>query len=255
MYLQKGMWQGKRILPEAWIEAATSKQIENGNQAENDWNQGYGYQFWRCRHNAYRGDGAFGMFCVVMPDQDAVLAITAGTPNMGGVLNLVWDHLLPAMGSATPLVADAPAQETFTRKLSSLAYFPPRGALGSPVAAKVSGKTYTLETNESKFERITFDFSGSGCVITIRNPGGEHCIVYGRGMWQDGLTALFGSSSRYVASSMWTVEDTFVTTLRLYETPFVYTMTCHFTEDQLVIDVVVNVAFGPTQFQLTGRTD
>ena len=41
---------------------------------------GYGYQFWRCRHGAYRGDGAFGQLVVVMPEQDAVFVGTAATP-------------------------------------------------------------------------------------------------------------------------------------------------------------------------------
>lgn len=59
--------------------------------------QGYGYQFWRCRYNNYRGDGAFGQFCIVMPEQDAVLAITSGTTNIHGILDLVWEYLLPAM--------------------------------------------------------------------------------------------------------------------------------------------------------------
>lgn len=50
------------------IREATSKQIDNDNVAI-EWRQGYGYQFWRCRHNAYRGDGAFGQFCVVVPER------------------------------------------------------------------------------------------------------------------------------------------------------------------------------------------
>ena len=55
---------------------------DNADDSVNDWAQGYGYQFWRCRHNVYRGDGAFGQFCIVMPDQDAVLAITSGVEIM-----------------------------------------------------------------------------------------------------------------------------------------------------------------------------
>lgn len=47
---------------------ATGRQVSNGSQPNSDWNPGYGFQFWRCRHNAYRGDGAFGQYCVVMPD-------------------------------------------------------------------------------------------------------------------------------------------------------------------------------------------
>ena len=48
------------------------------------------------RHG-YRGDGAYGQFCVVLPEQDAVIATTGGTENMQGILDAVWTHLLPAM--------------------------------------------------------------------------------------------------------------------------------------------------------------
>ena len=99
LYLNKGIWGERRILSEAWVEEATSYQVSNGDDPESDWAQGYGYQFWRCRHNIYRGDGAFGQYSIVMPEQDAVLAITGGVGDMQQPLNLVWDILLPAMGT------------------------------------------------------------------------------------------------------------------------------------------------------------
>ena len=100
LYLQHGQWNGKQIVPAAWVAQATSKQVLNGNDPTKDWNQGYGFQFWRCRHDVYRGDGAFGQFCIVMPDQDVVVAITADTKDMQAELNLVWDKLLPAFQAA-----------------------------------------------------------------------------------------------------------------------------------------------------------
>jgi CubicO group peptidase (beta-lactamase class C family) len=68
--------------------------VSNGADAASDWNQGYGFQFWRCRHNAFRGDGKDGQFCIVLPDQDAVVVMTANTTNMQAQLSLVWEHLL-----------------------------------------------------------------------------------------------------------------------------------------------------------------
>lgn len=96
LYLQRGVWNGHQILPAAWVDQATSKQVSNGSDPERDWDQGYGFQFWRCRHGAYRGDGKDGQFCIVLPEQDAVVAITANTGDMQAELNLVWDKLLPA---------------------------------------------------------------------------------------------------------------------------------------------------------------
>ncbi len=101
MLLQKGTWHNKRILPQAWVEEATSYHSDNSANENPDWAQGYGYQFWRCRHNAYRRRRRLRPMCVVMPDQDTVLAMTGGLDDMQAVLDLVWAaHLLPAMRPA-----------------------------------------------------------------------------------------------------------------------------------------------------------
>lgn len=99
LYLQRGVWNGEQVVPLEWTLAATSWQVPNGDPREpSDWSQGYGYQFWRCRHNAFRADGKEGQFCVVMPEQDAVVVITADLVDMQEELDEVWRHLLPALG-------------------------------------------------------------------------------------------------------------------------------------------------------------
>ncbi|MBO4557297.1 MAG: serine hydrolase [Bacteroidales bacterium] len=99
-----GKWQGKQVIPAGWVAEATKAQIDNRpadfdpeNDPNPDWHQGYCYQMWRCRHNAFRADGAYGQYIIVMPDQDAVIAITADVANMQTELNLVWDYLLPVL--------------------------------------------------------------------------------------------------------------------------------------------------------------
>ncbi len=101
--LQKGAWNGKQLLNQEWIETATTEKIrQNPNAtpdelASSDWLQGYCYQMWRCRHNAFRADGAAGQFIVIIPDKEAVVAITADLSDMQSELNLVWEHILPAL--------------------------------------------------------------------------------------------------------------------------------------------------------------
>jgi CubicO group peptidase (beta-lactamase class C family) len=119
LYLQKGKWNGKQLLPAEWIEQATSKQVSNGTDPASDWNQGYGFQFWRCRHGAYRGDGAFGQFCIVLPRQDVVIAMTADTKDLQGVLNLVWDKLFIGIHDS-PLPANAGEEEKLKQTLANL---------------------------------------------------------------------------------------------------------------------------------------
>ena len=103
LYLQKGRWNGKQLVPENWVEQATSKQVLNDQEGHSkigiDWVQGYGFQFWRCTHNAFRGDGANGQLCVVIPEKEAVIAITADTNRFQDEMNAIWDKLYPAFGS------------------------------------------------------------------------------------------------------------------------------------------------------------
>ena len=94
--LNKGVWQGRQVLPPDWLEKATSKQIRNdGQNPHPDWSLGYGYQFWRTRGNRFRGDGMFGQACMISPEQNMVVAITAGINNMGEEFDLLNDYLFP----------------------------------------------------------------------------------------------------------------------------------------------------------------
>lgn len=119
LYLQKGKWNGKQLLPAEWVDKATSKQVSNGSDPTRDWDQGYGFQFWRCRHNAYRGDGKDGQFCIVLPEQDAVIAITANARDMQQQLNIVWDKLLPGFHDK-PLDENADEQAKLKATIAKL---------------------------------------------------------------------------------------------------------------------------------------
>jgi CubicO group peptidase (beta-lactamase class C family) len=119
LYLQGGKWKGKELIHSSWVKQATSKQVSNGRNSLHDWQQGYGFQFWRCRHGAFRGDGKDGQFCIVLPEQDAVIAITANTRDMQGALNLVWDKLLPAF-TGKPIKENPDAQARLKATISKL---------------------------------------------------------------------------------------------------------------------------------------
>ena len=115
LYLQKGQWDGVQLIPEQWVEQATSVQVANPGEPNPDWRQGYGFQFWMSRHG-YRGDGAFGQFCVVLPEHETVIVTTACTLDMQAVLDAMWTHLLPGLRPAAPDSRSAqdtgPAEDT-----------------------------------------------------------------------------------------------------------------------------------------------
>jgi CubicO group peptidase (beta-lactamase class C family) len=244
LYLQKGKWNRKRILTEAWVEEATASHIAN-DRTDSDWHQGYGYQFWRCQHNAYRGDGAFGQYCIVMPEQDAVLAITSAVDDMQAVLNQVWAYLLPAFEQSA-LPADASARATLAQRLSGLALLSPYGVPYSPLAAGLSGKTYLLEHNRMKIEAVSFEFGTKESQVVVRDNDGEHAIVCRPGEWTESRALLFGGQPAVsVTSGAWISTDTFLISLRWYETPFYNTYSCRFKDGRVLISTWINVSFGP----------
>jgi len=105
--LQKGNWNGRQLLPQSWFDQATTIQIESlpagvkkedvkVKKEDSDWLQGYGYQMWMCRYDAYRADGARGQFIIILPKYDAVIVATADIGDMQAEINLIWKYLMPA---------------------------------------------------------------------------------------------------------------------------------------------------------------
>lgn len=254
LYLQKGKWEGRQLVPEAWIAAATSRQTANGSNPSSDWDQGYGYQFWRCRNGAYRGDGAFGQYCIVLPEQDAVVAITAGVRDMQAVLNLVWDKLLPAM-KPSPLEADHAAAERLQRRLKSLSLRPMEG--GVAPSAKIWGRKYAFPTNDHKLDAIMLEGTSGGPVATLVTwwNGVEQRIACERGVWRKGQATWSALPPTPVAASgSWTGERTYTAKICFYETPFIITVRLNYDGDELRLNSERNVGFGPTkEAELVGK--
>jgi len=254
LYLQKGKWNGKQLVPAKWIEAATARQTSNGSNPNSDWDQGYGYQFWRCRNGLYRGDGAFGQFCIVMEDQDAVVAMTCGTRNMQGVMNLVWDKLLPAM-QPKRLKADKEAHKKLKDRLADLALRPQQGSGSSGAFVQMSGRRFLLSTNNLKLEAVALEVGNNGQVaLATRCNGVEQRVACGNGEWKKGRMTYAQLPEQPVAvSGAWTGDGIYTAKLCFYETPFVITAKLQFSNDQLLCDLESNVGFGQTkQPQLVG---
>src|SRR5262249_5047912 len=182
LYLQKGMWNGKQLIPASWVEQATSMQTANGSSPTSDWDQGYGYQFWRSRHNSYRGDGAFGQYCMVIPELDAVVAITSGVRDMQKVMNLVWDKLLPIMKPGS-LPEDAAVHRQLESRLARLTVKFAEGVASSPVSSKVSGEWFEFTENDRGIKAMSFDFSSSSPTLRVRTSSGETHTPIGMSSW------------------------------------------------------------------------
>ncbi len=271
LFLQKGKWNGKQIIPAEWIEEASTSKIDQApdmpreKKDSSDWTQGYCYQMWRCRHNAYRADGAFGQFIIIMPEEDAVIAITAETPNMQDEINLVWNYLLPGMQSEKPEENNR-VYVDLKNRLSSLALPNLPVSKDSGLAGEISGKTFTLAPNSKNLESLTFTFSGTECRVTEKTDKDTYEITFGSATWRPGLTNKPGPSlvsaaltntaflypAKIAASYTWTDENTLKLILRYIESPHSETLICRFNHNRLEADIMNSFDYGKQKVTFTG---
>ncbi len=263
LYLQRGRWNGRQLLPAAWADSATARQTANGSNPASDWDQGYGYQFWRSRHG-FRGDGAFGQYMLVLPEQDAVVAITSGVRDMQAVLDLVWDKLLPAMRPAA--LPDDPAAEGALRAaLARLRVRTPDGRPTGPLARRVSGRWYAFPDNDRGVRALALDLTARAPALLVRTAAGETRTPVGLGSWVRSGTGFANGMERLLsvhagpavaASGAWTSDSVFTVKLVAPETPFYSTLDFRFSGDQLVLDSRHHVNFGPTELpRLVGTAE
>lgn len=258
--LRRGSWNGRRLLSEDWIALMTSKQTETRRPAASDWGCGYGFQFWRCiPHGVYRADGARGQFTIVMPEQDAVLSLTAGVDDMQKELTLVWEHLLPAMKSS-PLPEDELARDELKAKCASLSLPTVKGAREGGLSV-VMGKEFAYEKNERGIKSMTLSQTADGWDVVFDSPFGVQRIPIGYGAWKYGkirlekeshesLGALVGEQPT-ASSGAWTAPDVFTSRTYLCGGPSCFDVTLKFTAATISCDVKFTAMRRP-KFTLVG---
>ncbi|MFT3889383.1 MAG: serine hydrolase domain-containing protein [Arachnia sp.] len=212
-WLDGGVWQGQRIVPEGYAADAPkpSRASLAGPDDGGDWSRGYGASFWSQAHG-YRGDGAFGQFAVVLPEQDVAVAITSETEIMQDTLDLLWRHLLPAI-DAEP---DPSADEELALRLARLECRPLSGTeRRDPITLPRDPSSHLPET----FSSATLEPAADGHVLRFALPDGELATAVGDGQWLESRWATpRGPELVLAASGAWR-DGVFVAELRLAETP------------------------------------
>lgn len=262
LYLDQGRYGGRQIVSRSWVAEATRAQVRqpltgappgvdpSALPATSDWHQGYGYQFWRCRHDAFRGDGAFGQYCIVLPDKRTVVALTSCTPDMQGLLNLVWQNLLPGLREA-PLTSDPAAAARLRDKLAGLTLPIPKGASHSPEAARIGGRRFVLEPNSMGTVAVTLHFDDASCAFELEIAGRRSSVRAGLGGWREGFTDLPGAPPefteligainrmpgpiRVAAAAAWSSDQVLDMQWRYNETPHFDAVSCVIEGDQIRI--------------------
>jgi CubicO group peptidase (beta-lactamase class C family) len=229
LYLQQGRWQGAQLIPGEWVAEATPKQVDNPGEANPDWQQGYGFQFWMSRHG-YRGDGAFGQFCVILPEHETVIVTTAYTIKMQALLDAMWAHLLPGLGAAGPGTA---AQDRLSARPSRLGLPACRADPAPQDWAQWTSQLFTVASGgDGRQVRPTLTAIGvarpaGGWQLSLIERGNALAFPVGAGAWAVSEPAdSHGETIPVAASGGWLDGHTLRAEVIFLETPHRMDIAC-----------------------------
>ena len=215
--LNGGKWGAAQLLPAAYVQAATAKQIDNSLGG----NGGYGYQIWCERDQGFSFRGMGSQYAIAVPAKDFLftcIADTQGAPAGSPIPDVMWEEIYPHLADGA-LPADHTAQAALTAKLESLAVLPLLGNPTAPVAATVNGAWYGLEANPMGITRLCLSFSGDQGMWEYTNAQGDNVLRFGigrvvagnfpqRNYFGDQIGMISGREYECLASAAWVDAQT-----------------------------------------------
>jgi CubicO group peptidase (beta-lactamase class C family) len=212
-----GMWGEERVLPEEYVSAATSKQIDNTNRG----NPGYGYQIWRDKENGFSFRGMGSQYAICFPDKEFLftrISDTQGAPSGSAIPAVMREELYPYL-SDEPLPENTDAQAELSHKINGLAVLPLPGKSGARAASEVDGAGYSLEDNPMGITKMCLSFKGDQGKWEYTNGQGDNVLQFGIGRLVSGkfpqrnyfgeqIGTVPGTEYDCLASAAWIDEQT-----------------------------------------------
>ncbi len=158
LYLRRGQWNGRQLLPAAWVEQVFHPTVDMGFGSAAPVFK-YANGWWSIpSKRAYFTAGFNRQLIVVLPDIDVVVAVT-GRRNYP--LPAFIDHITAAAHSREPLPADATAQDQLAARIRDAGVEKPSATpITTPeLAATISRKAWLLERNGMGIQRLLLDLT------------------------------------------------------------------------------------------------
>ena len=194
--LNRGAWEGRQLLNAAWVDRATSKLTDSYPPEINAHESyGYGYQIWRGERNSFRVSGGYGQYCCVYPQENLVVATTAGEFQCNdSILDAVERFLLPACGRCNEDCADM--QEQLKESAARLHIeMPIVGEKSVGPAIQYSGVRYLLSPSHLDYRWIRLSFGEEADRVEFGYFDRSFSVPVGHGEWLPGETCVDDSET------------------------------------------------------------
>ncbi|MGO4372288.1 serine hydrolase domain-containing protein, partial [Paenibacillus sp. MCAF20] len=271
MLLDKGIYRGRRIVSEQYIELATNFQSDNSGWSDRvDSSQGYGYQFHLCRGGCYRGDGSFGQLCFVAPKQRLVIAVTASFKSMNRLqelLDLIYAFIIDSIEASGTSLLNRSHYSELQYRLAQMAY--PLQELPNHRGQQMNlhkrsyritrGASHDNYLQDSKRPpiRVQFEQNKDEFVMLLHFLEGKerrlkfdfNKTLHIKDMF---IKDLAWHEQQVVTHARWEGTDSLMLTLLYIETPYVVTYRVVIAEESILIQHKMNVSLTMEDYEVAG---
>ncbi|BCJ96887.1 hypothetical protein acsn021_44560 [Anaerocolumna cellulosilytica] len=210
--MKGGRYDGKQLIPEAYIKEATSFQISTCLQPCTEEQQGYGYQFWQTRDGGFTLYGLGGQLAVCLPKQDFMMVTMADNltnPNgVQGIYDALWHHIYPYLmkQEVTAIPENSSLLNELRVTLSNLKLPVEKGERKTEQVSLIDGKGYHVADNPMGITQCSLTFSEEVCVFSYINESGSHTLKFGLSSMAE--QKFPGTEYTCVSSAAWVTENT-----------------------------------------------
>jgi len=232
-YLDEGKFQGRQVIPAAWVRASSSPQRDNSPEARTvaaDGEEGlcgYGYCFWmNSIPGSFRMDGMFSQFALIFPQYDACVVTTGGELDAGAVCQAIFRHIdalfqedveasmidIPRLPAYDPLPASGRSPALEEKLQSRCIHFVPTAqpigkAMGLPLSMMPMMIFFMSADKAGGIDRVHLRFTPEGLKLSWSEGRERNTVLCGMdGRWRKCRITLGGVEFLLACSATWEGE-------------------------------------------------
>ena len=163
LYLNKGQWEGRQVVPAAWVEASTRGHITASLFDR------YGYQWWVDSAGHYMAVGYGGQFIFVIPQKNMVVVFTSDLPDgrFYTPSTLLKKYIIPAAMSPGPIYANPATKTRLDAELKKCAKSPEHGTIWISERDGVAKDGVFKRTASPAFQ---FSYPNGSKILALEGP-------------------------------------------------------------------------------------